>query len=189
MARRRPALLALVALLAMLLASCSLDLPGSPLASAPTTAATEVLTATDAPTTAPTDSPTATAAADTGAIEAIKAVVQRANDEQVQALAAGDPTLMRDTATAAYYQQSVQTLNGLASSGISAIALRKLEWGDITLASPTSAQGKTSETWRTSLSDKGVLEETDPNVYPLVREDPGRPAPERARRAKLRGHR
>ena len=166
-------LLFLVALFAALLSACSITPPAAPLAEVPTsTAVATVSLPTSAPTAAPTDAPTATeaptATADASASDAIKAVVQRANEEQVQALAAGDPTVMRDTATTAYYQQSVQTLNGLASSGITAIELLKLEWGDITLSSPTSAEAKTSETWRTTFSNKGVLEETDPNVYTLV---------------------
>ena len=178
-AARRPTLLACVALLATLLTSCSVPLPGSPRAAAPQpttaqTAPTDTPPATAVSIVVPTDAPPATAVptadAAPNAIAAIKAAVQRGNEEQIQALASQDPTLMRDTSTAAYYQQAAQGVTDLASSGITAIELLKLEWGAITFASPTSAQVKTTETWRTTFNTKGVLEETDPNVYTLVQE-------------------
>ncbi len=56
-------------------------------------------------------------------IAAIQAVIQQANSEQVQALASGNPALMSDTATAAYYRQLVQTNQGLAAQGATSIEL------------------------------------------------------------------
>ena len=47
-------------------------------------------------------------AADQGANAAIQQVIQRSNDEQVQAIAARDPSLMADTLTADHYQELVQ---------------------------------------------------------------------------------
>ena len=46
---------------------------------------------------------------------AIQAVIQQANSEQAQALATGNPAVMSDTATAAYYRQLVQQNQGLAT--------------------------------------------------------------------------
>jgi hypothetical protein len=103
-------------------------------------------------------------------VDAIKSVIQRANQEQQQALAAHDPTLMQDTATATYYTQLVQGLNDLAGSGVTAIQLVDLQWGPTTLQGATAAQATTSETWRTTFADGGTLQSTDTNVYTLVLE-------------------
>ena len=49
---------------------------------------------------------------------AVQAVIQKANDEQQQAFAQNDPTLMQDTATAGYYAQLVQVDAALRSAGV-----------------------------------------------------------------------
>src|SRR6267143_6944378 len=46
---------------------------------------------------------TTTNTTDTATVAAIKDVIERANQSQAQALAKGDDTVMRDTATASYY--------------------------------------------------------------------------------------
>jgi len=97
----------------------------------------------------------------------VKDVVQRANEAQVQAFARNDPTLMRATATSSYYQELVQTNQGLQSSGAQSIALVKLEWVDVTV-SGTTANAVTNETWRTTYTDGSVSDSTDRNEYTLV---------------------
>ncbi|MDP9274158.1 MAG: hypothetical protein M3O99_01020, partial [Chloroflexota bacterium] len=77
---------------------------------------------------------TNTSSSDTAAVAAVKDVVQRANEAQVQAYTRNDPTLMRATATTSYYQELVQTNQGLQSSGAHSIALVKLEWVDVTVS-------------------------------------------------------
>ncbi|TME27207.1 MAG: hypothetical protein E6I66_13675 [Chloroflexi bacterium] len=104
---------------------------------------------------------------DTAAVAAVKDVVQRANEAQVQAYARNDPTLMRATATTSYYQELVQTNQGLQSSGAQSIALTKLEWVDVTV-SGTTANAVTNETWRTTYTDGSVADSTDRNEYTLV---------------------
>jgi len=99
---------------------------------------------------------------------AIQAVIQRGNQEQQQALAAHDPTLMKDTATPDYYNQLVQTLADLTNSGVAAIKLADLTWGPILLQGASSAQATTHETWQTTFIDGSTLQETDTNVYTLV---------------------
>jgi len=186
------------ALLLGLLAACggtpAAQAPAS-LPPAPTAASTGVATATAAPTsvpaataeptsvptatTAPTSLPTVTAAPTsipatsqaTSEVDTIKAVIQHANQEQQQALAAHDPTLMRDTATAAFYSQAAQGLNDLLSGGVTAIELVKLDWGSISMHGTTAAQATTVETWRTSFADGSTLGESDTNVYTLVLEN------------------
>lgn len=194
---RRTVLLALAALLLGLLVACggtsAVQAPASPPPAA-TAASMSIATATPAPanvpataaptsiptaTTAPTSLPTATTAPTsipptspaTSVVDAIKVVIQRANQEQQQALAAHDPTLMRDTATTAYYSQAAQGLDDLLSAGVTAIELVKLDWGSISIQGTTAAQASTVETWRTSFADGSTLQQADTNVYTLVREN------------------
>jgi hypothetical protein len=101
-------------------------------------------------------------------VDAIKSVIQQANQEQQQAFAANDPTLMRDTATITYYNQLVQGLSDLKSAGVTAIQLVNLSWGPITLQGTTEAQANTVETWNTTFNDCSTLQEPDTNVYTLV---------------------
>ena len=110
---------------------------------------------------------TNTSSSDTAAVAAVKDVVQRANEAQVQAYARNDPTLMRATATTSYYQELVQTNQGLQSSGAQSIALTKLEWVDVTVSGST-ANAVTNETWRTTYTDGSVADSTDRNEYTLV---------------------
>jgi len=110
---------------------------------------------------------TNTSASDPAAVAAVKDVVQRANEAQVQAFARNDPTLMRATATASYYQELVQTNQGIQASGAQSIALTQLEWVDVTV-SGTTANAVTNETWRTMYADGSVSDSTDRNEYTLV---------------------
>jgi len=110
---------------------------------------------------------TNTTSSDTAAAAAVKDVVQRANEAQVQAFVRNDPTVMRATATSAYYQELVQTNQALQSSGAQSIALVKLEWVDVTV-SGTTASAVTNETWRTTYTDGSVTDSTDRNEYSLV---------------------
>jgi hypothetical protein len=110
---------------------------------------------------------TNTSSTDTAAVAAVKDVVQKANEAQVQAFARNDPTLMRATATTSYYQELVQTNQGLQASGAQSIALVNLEWVDVTV-SGTTANAVTNETWRTTYTDGSVADSTDRNEYTLV---------------------
>ena len=104
-------------------------------------------------------------------VSAIQNVIQKANQEQVQAVAAKDPTIMQDTAMTSFYQQSVQTLNDLLNAGVTSIQLVNLNWGPITLTDASTAQATTYETWSTTFSDGSTMQETDTNVYTLILED------------------
>jgi hypothetical protein len=110
---------------------------------------------------------TNTSSSDTAAVAAVKDVVQRANEAQAQAYARNDPTLMRATATASYYQELVQTNQGLQQSGAQSIALVNLVWVGVTV-NGASADAITNETWRTTYSDGSVADSTDRNEYTLV---------------------
>jgi hypothetical protein len=101
-------------------------------------------------------------------IDAIKTTIQQANQEQEHAIAAHDPTPMRDTATSDYYSAAAQGLNDLTSAGVTAIQLVNLDWGSITVQGLNTAQATTVETWRTTFADSSTLQEADTNIYTLV---------------------
>ncbi len=145
--------------------SAALNVQPAP-AALPATAAP--LPAASPTTPAATATAPSTAGLSSAEVDTIQSVIQKGNQEQVQAVAAHEPTLMQDTATTSYYQQSVQTLNDLMSSGVTAIQLVNLNWGPITLKDATTAQATTSETWSTTFSDGSTMQETDTNVYTLV---------------------
>lgn len=121
-------------------------------------------TPTANPSAATTSTPTAEVTA------AIKAVIQQADDEQQRAFAAQNPTLMRDTATADYYAELVQTNQDLADNGVSAIALIGLEWGTLTQQSPISVEATVYETWRTTYTDGTTEQGRELNVYTVVQQ-------------------
>ena len=141
-------------------------------ADTPADSATEVPTnVPPTPTASLAPSPTKVthaASADSAAITAIKAVVSKGNQEQVDAFIKQDPTIMRDTATSSYYDQLVKTNADLADSGVATIKLVKLEWGPITVNGATGATATTFETWDTSFTDGTSDESRDRNVYTLV---------------------
>jgi len=99
--------------------------------------------------------------------EAVKSVIERANQAQQRAFATGDVTLMRATATAAYYDELTQINTDLARGGVTAFALVGIEWGDVTI-SGTTASATAYETWRTTYSDGSQDQRTDRNDYALV---------------------
>ena len=112
---------------------------------------------------------TNTSSTDPAVVAAVKDVIARANQAQAQAYARNDPTLMRATATDSYYQELVQTNQGIQSSGARSIELVSLDWVDVAV-SGTSARATTNETWRTTYTDGSVAESTDRNDYTLVLE-------------------
>src|SRR5262245_51078343 len=140
-------------------------------APSPTAVATQTapVTATSAPVSSSGTSTAASAKSDP-ATAAIQAVIQKANQEQIDAFTKTDPTLMRDTATSGYYNELVQINDDMANNGVSAIKLVKLEWGPITLNGATSAQATTYETWQTNYSDGTTDQSRDRNVYTLVQQ-------------------
>jgi hypothetical protein len=99
--------------------------------------------------------------------EAVKGVIERANQAQQKAFATGDPTLMRDTSTAAYYDELTQINNDLAQGGVIGFTLVRIEWGDVTI-SGTTAAATAYETWRTTYVDGSQDQRTDRNDYALV---------------------
>ena len=106
-------------------------------------------------------------AADQDVNAAIQQVIQQSNEEQAQAIAAKDPSLMSDTVTPDHFQDLVQTNQDLLDNGVVSIKLVKLEWGAVAVNGST-ATATTYETWTTTLSDGTVDQSRDRNDYSLV---------------------
>lgn len=104
-----------------------------------------------------------------GTVEAtIQQVIQRADEEQAQALAAHNPAPMRDTATPSYYQSVALINQQLIDGGVTSIQLDKIEWGPISVSGDT-ATATAYETWTTTYANGVTDQYRDRNVYTLVR--------------------
>ena len=101
-------------------------------------------------------------------VAAVKQVIQQANQEQIQALAQNDPTLMQDTTTSAGYLQFQQDLQSLTGAGVTSIDLKDLKWSNITQQNATTVKVTTVETWEATLANSVTQQQSDTNVYTLV---------------------
>ena len=99
--------------------------------------------------------------------DAVKHVIERANQAQQKAFATGETALMRDTATATYYDELRQINTELARGGVIGFTLVGTLWGDVTIDG-TTATATAYETWRTSYSDGSQDQRTAQNDYTLV---------------------
>src|SRR5207247_3322723 len=102
-----------------------------------------------------------------GAAEAVKRVIESAGRAQEKAFATGNPFVMRDTATADYYDELTQINSDLARGGVTGFTLVGIEWGEVTI-SGTTAAATAYETWRTTYTDGSQDQRTDRNDYALV---------------------
>jgi ketosteroid isomerase-like protein len=151
----------LAAAVALLFAACSGSVVSKSAASksATSTGSRAAAVATVPPTQAASPSTTA----------ALEAVVKQADQEQQRAFTQKNPRLMQDTATQSYYQQLQQTNSDLASGGVTAFQLVKLDWGPVSV-SGSQAQLTSFETWSTTYADGTTSQSTDRNVYTLVKQ-------------------
>jgi hypothetical protein len=101
--------------------------------------------------------------------EAVKQVIERANEAQQKAFVTGDVALMRETATAAYLDELTQINADLARGGVIDFSLVRIEWGGVTITGAT-ATATAYETWRTKYGDGSQDQRTDRNDYSLVLE-------------------
>ena len=99
--------------------------------------------------------------------QAIRQLIERANNQQVQAIAARDPSQMADSATPEHYQELVRINQNLLDSGVARIELLSLEWGPVTIEG-TTAHATTTETWRATYSNGSTDRARDRNDYTLV---------------------
>src|SRR5437867_9377424 len=127
--------------------------------------------------------------AQTNAQDAVKQVIERANQAQAAAFNGGDATAMKATATDAFYTDLIRTNRELAGAGATKIELESTEFVSVSVNSDT-ATAVTLETWRTTYSDGTSDEHTARNEYALGLSDaPGRTRATDRRRARGRPHR
>jgi hypothetical protein len=103
-------------------------------------------------------------------VAAIQAVIQQNLQEEVQAVATHDPSLMSDTATASYYRELVQQSQALAADGVTGLALTQLTFGPVNINGST-ATATTTETWLTTYVDGTTVSSTATNEYTLVQQN------------------
>jgi hypothetical protein len=102
--------------------------------------------------------------------QAIQQVIQQGDNEQAQAFAANDPTVMQDTSTSDFYQSQVATNQDLRSNGVTDIKLVNIDWGAINV-NGTNATATAYETWTTTYSDGTTEQSKDRNEYTLVQQN------------------
>jgi hypothetical protein len=107
------------------------------------------------------------AAADQDVTSAIQQAIQRSNDEQVQAIASRDSSVMADSVTSDHFQELAQINQDLLDSGVTAIQLTRLDWGAVASHGDT-ATATTFETWTTTYADGTGDRSRDRNDYALV---------------------
>jgi hypothetical protein len=133
----------------------------SPISCAAPTAVTPPGTNASSPSSSPSPS------ASVSGLAAVQAVIQKASVEQQQAFAQNDPTVMRDTATAAYYAQLVRLDARLRAAGLTAIQPVSITFDQASVQA-SAAQVTTTETWSATLADGTTTNDTTVNLYTLV---------------------
>ncbi|GEM_PF-847813 len=98
---------------------------------------------------------------------AVEQVILRGNQEQEQAIASKDSSVMKDTSTDTYYQDLSQVNQDMIDGGITAIKLIGLDWGQVSIDG-SNATATTFETWSTTYNDGSTDQSRDRNVYTLV---------------------
>lgn len=100
---------------------------------------------------------------------AIQQVIQRSNDEQVQAVATRNLSVLADTLTDDHYAELASTIQDMLNNKVTGIELLNLDWGPITVAADGStATATTFETWRITSRVGSVVDAPERNDYALV---------------------
>src|SRR5258708_4160093 len=81
---------------------------------------------------APPAPATTTTATDQNQQDAVKQVIERANQAQATAFNANNPSAMKDNATDSFYTQLVQTNRELAASGVTRIDIVSTDFQNVT---------------------------------------------------------
>jgi hypothetical protein len=102
--------------------------------------------------------------------QAIQQVIQKGDNEQAQAFANYDPTVMQDTSTSDFYQSQVGVNQDLHDNGVTDIKLVNIDWGQINVTD-TNATATAFETWTTTYSDGSTEQSRDRNEYTLVQQN------------------
>jgi len=89
----------------------------------------------------------------------VQQVIQRSNDEQMQAISTRNLSLIADTLTADHLPELTAILQDMIDHKVYSIELLKLDWGPIVVAPDgKSAVATTTETWRIT-SAAGMVED------------------------------
>jgi peptidase A4-like protein len=102
--------------------------------------------------------------------QAIQQVIQKGDNEQAQAFASNDPSVMQDSSTSDFYQSQVSVNEDLRNNGVTDIKLLNIDWGDINV-NGTQATATAWESWSTTYSDGTTEQSRDRNVYTLVHQN------------------
>ena len=119
--------------------------------------------------TPPSPSPLTVSAPSGSAEAAIQQLIIKGDQEQEQAIASHDSSVMKDTSTDSYYQDLAQSNQDMLNGGITAIKLVAVDWGQVTVTGNT-ASATNFETWWTQYSDGSTDQTRDRNVYSLVQQ-------------------
>ncbi len=157
------------------------DMPSEAPADIPADMSMDVATATPTPsptatpTATPTPSPTATPTPTPIPVPIlVQTVIQRSNDEQVQAIATRNLSLIADTLTADHVPELTAILQDMIDHKVNSIELLKLDWGPIVVAQDgKGAVATTTETWRITSSAGTVDDAPVRNDYTLVLDSGG----------------
>jgi hypothetical protein len=148
------------------------DMPGDAPTDMPADVSMDVATATPTPTATatPTPSPTATPTATPVPVPIlIQQVIQRSNDEQVQAISTRNLSLITDTLTADHVPELTAILQDMIDHKVNSIELLKLDWGPVVVAPDGShAVATTTETWRITSAAGTVEDAPVRNDYTMV---------------------
>jgi hypothetical protein len=148
------------------------DMPGDAPTDMPADVSMDVATATPTPTATatPTPSPTATLTATPVPVPIlIQQVIQRSNDEQVQAISTRNLSLITDTLTADHVPELTAILQDMIDHKVNSIELLKLDWGPVVVAPDGShAVATTTETWRITSAAGTVEDAPVRNDYTMV---------------------
>lgn len=99
----------------------------------------------------------------------LQQVIQHSNDEQIQAIATKNVSLVSDTVTGDYGQQLVASLQIMLDNHVTSISVLNLMWGPMSVAADgASATVTTYETWRVVSTAGSVDDEPTRNDYTLV---------------------
>lgn len=100
----------------------------------------------------------------------LQQTIQHSNDEQVQAIATSNVTLISDTVTGDYAQQLTGTLQTMLKNHVTSISLTTIQWGPVSIAPDSMSATVTSyETWHLVSRDGGPVDfEPARNDYSMV---------------------
>jgi len=107
--------------------------------------------------------------ADDDVTTAIQQVIKQSNDEQVQAIATRNLSLVTDTTTSDHFQDIANSLQDLLNHQVTGISILQLDFGPVTVSSDgSSATATTFESWRINSTAGSIDYDPVRNDYTLV---------------------